>query len=324
MLNNFKVIKSTFILALIFLSICFSFASQVSARDPVYNARKNLSITWDVEEAQKPIIPRNEIKKIGINIDVFIETGPTFGEGMFEGYMGTDNILNLKISDKSPWCSAVLELTTVVVPIVRKTNVSNIIYLTVRDDAPAYGEGYISITAKSQDSGLIKGVEKTFTLVFVPAYDPRIKLDIPDYNTKTIDTSENVVFPIEVENVGNARTKVFFEVENTPSGWSAQVTNSVFLGETVGSKATAYLTLIPPRDAGYHIDKVNIKVKITPAFADNTTFVGYPLYASFIVQSRGFSSGGLEFYLIIFAIIAVVLVFLIWIFRKKQKEEKIV
>jgi len=312
-------VNKNFMIIGISIIIFFSFLSTTVIAASVYNARMNLNITWNDVDIEKPIIPRDELKRIELNIDVEIETGPSFGEGLFKGYYGSDNVIHLKIIETPSWCSAVLERTMVITPMIRKANTTAVLYLTINEDAPAFGgEGIIKIEAFAEDSGLLKGTNETFELPFIPDYMPIIKTDFPDLNTKRVSPSESATFPIEIENAGNARTKVFLEIENIPDGWSATVTDVLILNEQKGSKATAYLTVIPSTDLGYHYEESNIRVKITPTMAENIEKVGTPIYANFIIQNRGFSSSGMEVIMPIIFIIFLVIVLAIYSLRKRK------
>jgi uncharacterized membrane protein len=310
-----------FELSIILLLSLGLLSTTVSAAPPAYNARMNLNITWNDAEIEKPIIPRDEIKIIELNIDIEIETGPSFGEGLFKGYYypGSYNVIHLEVMETPSWCSAVLERTMVITQMMRKTNTTAVLYLTLDEDAPAFGgEGIIKIKASSEDSGLIKGTNETFELPFIPDYIPIIKTNLPELNTKKITPSESATFPIEIENAGNARTKVFFEIENVPDDWSATVTDVLILNEEKGSKATAYLTIVPSTDLGYHYEESKIQVKMTPTMAENIEKEGTPIYANFVIQNRGFSSSGIEAILPIIFIIFLIIFIVIYLLRKRK------
>ena len=170
--------------------------------------------------------------------------------------------------------------------------------------------------------GLIKGDNKTFELTFKPAFSPIIKTELPELNTKRIDPTSKATFPIEIENVGNAEQKVFFNLHNVPDDWSAVVTPSIYLGEDIGSKGTAYLTIIPSHSFGYHYDEAVIIVEILPTFAENVNITGKPIYANFIIKSRGFSSYGIEFYIPLGIVIFLIIFFGYRFLRKKLRNKK--
>jgi len=314
------MIKKFLLIGILLIISLPYFSYTVTPQDSAYNARMNLDIQWNEIETGKPIIPREEIKTIELNITVEIETGPSFGQGLFEGYNynGSNNVIHLEIVETPEWCSAVLDRITVITPMARKTNAITSIYLILDENAPAYGgEGIIKIRAESEPSGLINGANETFDLAFITAYIPIIKTNLPDKNTKRITPDEKAVFPIEVENIGNARTKVFFEITGIPKGWSATITDTLILDEQKGSKKTAYLSVIPSTETGYHFDEEKIQVKITPAMAENVEDEGTAIYANFIIQNRGFSSSGLEIYIPILLIVLICFVVIILYLKRK-------
>ena len=244
---------------------------------------------------------------------------------MFEQYVADNRwsgIVKLEIIDKPPWCTVVLESQKVVTPFGRVGSTITSIYINIDEDGPAYGAGFIKIKAIVNKVGLVEGMTKEYTLDFLPSFNPILKLDLPETNTKRIDPTENAVFPIEIENIGNARTKVFFEVEEVPEGWMATVTDEIILKEMKGSTEIAYLTVIPPKDAGYHYDEANIRVKITPARAENIEDTGDPMYASFTVQNRGLSTYGSEQILFIGIILFIILIVILLIFKQIRKRRK--
>lgn len=324
MLIQNRKIKSIFILSILIFTI-FSLINPSSKSIQLYNANIILDVDWNLETAEIPIIPRDEIKELDLLIKFSIVSDEFIGKGAYIGYakQGISAFNKIEVVESSPWCHAVLERNLVPTNLSEYEEAKVKLFLTLDENAPAFGDGYIKIKASCEDLGLIKGFEGIFVLTFSPSYLPIIKLNLPHDNTISINPDENAVFPLEFENAGNARTKVYLDIVDIPEGWNVTVSEVVILNEEIGSKATAYLTVIPPNQFGYHNEDVSIKVKITPVQAENENEVGNPLYASFIIQNRGFSTSGLEFYLIIFIIIIIVLALLMIIFRKKHKREKL-
>jgi hypothetical protein len=224
-------------------------------------------------------------------------------------------LVSLTVTDHSPWCSADLQPEIALTPLTTGlTQSSSILSLQLRDDAPAYGDGYVTIKASVPGMGLIGRFEKEFTLAFIPEYLPRINVNLPEGTTKNIGPMDLAVLPIEVNNMGNARTTVFFKIENIPKGWTIVVTDDITLEDS--TVKIAYLTVKPPKEFGYHYDEKSIMVKLTPARAEDLTNIGEPLYVTFIVQSRGFSTPGFEAIGFIGALAIVMLT--IFIIRKKK------
>lgn len=328
MLKNHRLFKTTFIFGLLLFSLLATVISINSKASPIYNARIELDLQWSIEELlQKPIIPRHEVKKVNLTVIFRVVIAKSFGQGIWDAYEPQNKygIIDLEIVDKSTWCSAVLESPRIVITMKKEETTNTSIYMTINEDAPAYGEGFIKIKLTAAKLGALDGYENEYTLNFVPSYLPIIKTTLPNANTKIIDPSKNAVFPIEIENIGNARTKVLFKVENVPENWQAVVTDEVILGETKGSKATAYLTVIPPRGAGYHYEEANIRVVMTPVRAENPDERGTPLYATFIVQNRGFSTSGIEVILpLVIILIVIIAIILLLIKRMRTKKDKTV
>lgn len=319
MIKHIKMIKTVFILGLLLISLFVSFTPKTTARDPP--AFVAVDLKWSEGFPEKPIVPRGEIVELGITAIMRIETNPNFGAGLLEGYeKGGGALIAFSIVDYPSWCSVVLRTYLIMTNISDIEEASTTLFLHVNENAPAYANGIIRVKVNIGQLGLIQGTSKEFDLPFKPAYFPIIKTDLPETNSKRIDPSSEAVFPIEVENAGNAETKVFLKVLNVPDGWSATVTDFLILGEAKGSKGTAYLNVLPSRGLGYHYDEAHIVVEIIPAFAENVNLTGKPIFANFIVKNRGFSSSGIEFYLIIAVIIIIIIAFILTAFRRKRKK----
>jgi len=323
--------KNSFVFFLVLTSLFFVILQfeSLNAEEPVYNAKAVLTLEWDTKETQKPIVPVDEIMELNLSVEYKIETGEYFGKGAVIGYRDEDALalVDLSIVETPSWCSAVIERSRLALNlgnIIRSgTETQNIkLYLTVDADSPAFTDGYVKINVSTGNLGLIKGTEDEFKLTFTPSFNSKIKTNIPDLNSKRITPSEEAIFPIEIENVGNARTRVLFEIQNVPDNWKATVSKEIVLDEAMGSKDTAYLTVIPPNDFGYHYEEADIEVIITPVRAEDLNDVGNSLYSNFIIQNRGFSSNGIE-QILFYIVILVVIVFIVFYIVKAIKQKKV-
>lgn len=318
-----RKIKSPLILTglILILFISIFYPSSIAAK--AYHAKVVLKLDWDLEETQKLIIPRDEIRELDIQIIFQIVTDNYIGRGTLLGYSGISTaLLDLEIVDTSPWCYAVLRRVRLEVDILEYVETTVKLHLILDETAPAGANGSIKIKASCPPLGLIEGFENVFELSFTPSYKPIIKTNLPDVNTKRIKPTEEAVFPIEIENAGNARTQVLFKIENVPEGWAATIPDEVFLDEAKGSKATAYMTIIPPNQFGFHYDEVNIRVTMIPVRAENPNDRGTPLYATFTVQNRGLSTSGIEQILFIGIIILIILVTIVLILKRRRRRRK--
>ncbi len=324
MLINFKFIKSIFISSIILFGIFVTVNPNISG-EKLYNMRYAVEIEWNNEEIQKPIIPRDEVKEIELKVTLRIDMGETFAKGALYSYKEMkrfNGVILLQIIDKPSWCTAVLNQSKIIVNMTEIDSATTSIFINIDEDAPAYGEGYIKIRAKASKQGLIDGTEKDYTLDFLPSFNPIIKLNLPETNTKRIDPMSAAEFPIEFENIGNAKTKIYLTIEDIPKGWQATINNEVTLNDEKGSKASALLIVVPPTSTGYHYEEANIKVKMLPVRAQNPNDTGKPIYATFTVQNRGLSTYGSEAIIFYGIIVFIIIILVIFIFRFITKRHK--
>jgi hypothetical protein len=317
MTKKFKSIKASIVTGIVLVSVFVAVLPTTSA-GLIFNLQSVLNVTWG-NETQQPVVPRGELRTLTLTITHTVTRG-ALGAGLLAGLTGTLVIIKVEVIETPTWCTANIgsgSLSVTVEPNKVSTVVTKLT-LQVADDAPAYGLGYVKIRATAQKAGLfIAGYENDFTLNFIPDYKPLISPYLPEANTKEIGPMDTAVFPIEISNLGNARTLVLLEVVTVPKDWVAVVTSNIILEEGSGSKATAYLTVRPPKSFGYHYDEQTIKISMQPVMADQPTKVGKTYYESFIVQSRGFSTPGFE---AIAFIGAIALVLLIITYTRKRKK----
>jgi len=298
MICNARVFLLLWVIA---FSIFGMVTSSTLAESPIQMASR-IDVAWDIAETQQPIIPRDEIKMLNLSVNYTIDMGKYFAEGFYANYLNATNArgdhaiarIQLDIVESSPLCFAAVKSNSVYVNFSKNVKTSAILYVTINEDAPAFGSGYIQIKASI---GLIQftpieGYSSIFNLTFTPAYFPYIGVNLPKDNAKEVNPMEQAVFPIELENLGNARTKVFFEVVNLSSDWVAVVTDEITLNETQGSTGIAYLTVRVPKDIGYRDEKKIIRVAITPARAEDISDKGDEIYVTFIIKNKGLSTPG--------------------------------
>lgn len=295
MAKKFRAIKASIITGILLFSVIAAVIPTTSA-GILFNLSSVLTVNWG-NETQQPVVPRGALRQMDIEITHEVTHG-MLGKYLLELYRNQQVIIDLEITDRSPWVTATLSqlsLQARVTPDEPYTLITKL-SLQVSDDAPAFQLGYVTIKASAKTIGLIKGYEKAFTLNFVADYKPLIKPELPGSNAKTIGPLDTATFPITIENLGNARTIVYLKVVNTsvPNEWVAIVTDQVTLEEGTGSTGTAYLTIKPPKGIGYHDDDATISVSLQPVQADNAANKGDIIYQTVLVESRGFSTPGFE------------------------------
>jgi hypothetical protein len=266
----------------------------IAKAGPIFNFKSILNVTWG-NETQEPLIPRGELRLVTLTVTHTV-TKTAWGDGVLSALTGALIPIHLQITDKPSWCTATIQSGTLSVTVQPNTTttVRTQVSIQVTNDAPAYSLGYITIRATADRTSIIEGYENDFTLSFIPAYKSLINPSLPQTNVKELGPMDTGTIPIEITNMGNARTTVMLEVTNVPKDWVAIVTSHVLLDEGIGSTATAYLTVIPPKSFGYHNDEQTIEVSLQPVYADDYSKRGEITYQTFLVQSRGFSAPGFE------------------------------
>lgn len=261
------------------------------------------------ETTLKPLVPLGEPGQLTLKVRYGVTTGAVISQTLFLLFQGRQVNIKLDITETPTWCTATLKSNTITTMITtQQQEMTTVLTIRIDENAPAFGAGYVKISASVPKIGLIDAYNQVFTLEFTPAYLPMISAQLPEGNSMTIGPMDTASFPIVVENMGNARTTVKFTINNVPTGWIAVVTDDITLDAMKGSTGTAYLTIKPPKDFGYHNDDESIIVTMLPARAEDLSNIGESKTVTVIVESRGFSTPGFESLLFIGALVAVVLI----------------
>ena len=316
MTKKFKAAKASIVTGLVLVGVLVAVLPTTSA-GPIFNLQSTLNVTWG-NEMQEPIVPRGELRTLTLNITHTVAKG-VLGADVLALLTGSLIRINVSIIQTPSWCTATISQGTLSV-IVQPNAISHVetkVSIQVANDAPAYDLGYIKIKATAARTSLIAGYENDFTLSFIPAYKALISPSLPETNSKEIGPMDTAVFPIDIANLGNARTVVLLSVVNIPKDWVAIVTSQLLLEEGAGSTGTVYLIIKPPKDFGYHDDQKTFTISMQPVKADDYSKKGEITNVTFLVQSRGFSTPGFE--TIIF-LGAFVVAFLIVTYTRKRKK----
>jgi hypothetical protein len=316
MTKKLKALKASIVTGVVLVSALIAVLPTTSA-GPIFNLQSVLNVTWG-NETQQPLVPRGELRTLTLIITHTVAK-TALGTGALATLTGVLIPINVKIIDTPSWCTATIEQGTLSVTVQPDTisTVETKLSIQVANDAPAYSLGYIKIKATAEKTSLIEGCENDVTLNFIPAYKALISLSLPETNAKEIGPMDTAVLPINIANLGNARTIVLLDVTNVPEDWTAIITSQLLLEEGSGSTGTAYLIVKPPKSFGYHNDEKTIKISMQPVDADDYSKKGEITYETFLVQSRGFSTPGFET-IAFFGALAMTL--LIAAYTRKRKE----
>lgn len=319
MTKNLRTVKTTIITGILLISIIAAMAPAISAQDQVVGLQSLVNID---PQSIGQIKPRSGLQQANLNISYQVTTGGILARAILPWLEGRQVTINLAIISTPSWCHAQLidsTKTTTVPTDGRAISLSAAISISLDADAPAFGGGYVNVRATVPKISFIQGFDKEISVPFTPLYLGLLKTETMGTNTKTIGPMDTAVFPIKIENLGNARTKVYLAVDNVPDGWVAIVDDSIVVDEAAGSTATAYLTVRPPKDFGYHDDISTITVSLEPARAEDTTDRGSVETVTVSVESRGFSFVGGEIVLPIIIIIVALLFVVYWFIKRMRK-----
>ncbi|RLF26440.1 MAG: hypothetical protein DRN01_04710 [Thermoplasmata archaeon] len=223
--------------------------------------------------------------------------------------------VNLYVEETPEWCTATISPPLIYMPITSTWHTeSATVYLTLKENAPAFEQAKIKIRIRSDSVGkhvIIPEGNTSLEIPFTTGYIPIISLNMPDGNYKIVNPQETATFTIDVENLGNEKTEITSKVLNTPEGWTVSILPTTVLDSKVrggNPRKSIHLDVKPPYGFGYHEERQVIQVSITPSYYNDPTLRGEEHILSFIVLNRGFSTPGFETLFTMLAFIGIALV----------------
>ena len=319
-----SVITGIILIALFSSMVTPSNAKLLSLNVGLINLSSLVDISWT--NISQPIVPRGKPAKLQLAVEYDVSRGgiiPGAADFAFRIYSGERIDVKLSIVEKPSWADISLSTYDVdfiignQIPMTKKVEMT----ITLDEDAPAYLQGKITIKASVGTLDKIfvpalRGFEKSFDLIFTPEYLPLVNPQVAGPNRQKIGPMDTAVFPIEVENMGNERTTVFFAVKNLTGEWKAIVTDSVTID--VGQKSTVYLTIQPPRGFGYHYDVETFTISVIPKRATDLSNTGPARIVTVQVESQGVSLIGGEIILPPIIIAAAVIIGIAYYLNQKK------
>ena len=309
MRKNLKTIKTALVMGMLLFGVFAALMRAISAGSLV-NLSHATNVTWASGNKTELLDPSGTMKSYDLDIQYKVTGGPG-GKAVYNSLFLDNRLITIKLEivEKSSWCEVTIPKGTIIATTSFDDWVeySGKINIQVNEDAPALAMGKVSIRASVDALSAISAFEEVFDLEFQPAYLPMINKEVTDGNTREIGPLDTASFPIDITNLGNDRTKVFLEVEDVPDGWIAVVSDDVTVD--VDGKVTAYLTIKPPKNFGYHYEEESFRVGLTPTRAEKISDQGQTEYVTVVVESRGFSTPGFEAIMLIGALLTIALIF---------------
>jgi len=275
MKKNLRTVNTTMIMCILFVSV-FAFMvpiSPVKAQGRLFDFASVVNIIWvNVNESGIAIEPLQEYREYELKIEYSIIKG-LFGGLIYNFlYVGRRVDIKLELIDyPREWSTVFIPSDTITVNLPRNVNQliekSIVIMVSVDESAPAYKDGTISIRATVPKIGIIDGFSKEVQLTVKAAYFPMLSI-MPLLGDKIkISPYKETKIPLDIQNLGNGRTRVFAEIENASKNFNVSIEDIII---DVGETKQIFLTVI----ADHKFDVESIILKFTPAWSENPVLTG--------------------------------------------------
>jgi hypothetical protein len=320
MKKNFRSVKATLIMGILLVSLSAALVPTTSA-GILFNLEHLVEVNY--EDITGIVAPRGEWETITFNLTYKLVYGglfPNLARLAAIIYAGRPIVVRIEPIESPDWVIASVDQSPQTsIQVDQPSDLQARLSIKVDEDAPAYGGGYVKLRITVPQIGGIGKFETEVDVKFDPGYLPIVQPQFPEGEYKLIGPMDTAVFPIEFINMGNARTRVYFEIVSiSDEGWSAIITDEIVLDENEGSKETVWLTIKPPKSFGYHDRTAAIYIHYTPEMVEQPDYKGDTKPISLLVESRGFSVIGIEIIILPIIIIVVILLLLYQFVIKKR------
>jgi hypothetical protein len=176
-------------------------------------------------------------------------------------------------------------------------------------DAPAEPDEFI-IKASAPARGRIDEISFPMTIPYEPDYNPLIYVGVED-PSRSAAPGETLNFKTTLQNLGNKETIVSIDIKDAPAAWAPLLSvSSVPLG--AGETKEVTFSVVTPYDFGWHDEMRSFTVEFTPEIFPKETpaKAGTPEKIQVRVKSMGFFPRGVEFIIIILAIILILVIYI--------------
>jgi len=190
-------------------------------------------------------------------------------------------IIELELTNVPKWCTASLDKHNVSIEIrdeYKEAKAKLTVSLDI--DAPAFDPTDITIKAEFKNENWKIAESSNETTITVEAdYLGMIDIGLA-YNYMEIPPLNETTIPINITNLGNAKTKINSQILNKPTDWNITLPET-----TLNVDETKQIDLIvqPPEE----FDNETIKIKFTPQYYDDETKTGNTQEISIFLQNDG-------------------------------------
>jgi len=246
-----------------------------------------ITIHWSANDTQKPLEPEGAPRIVNLTVTYctvssYYLIGQIIGKIILLYCIFThQNVtVTLELGDFPSWCTASLSDSEIQFPVNDEISSQNIsLTVAVDEHAPAYTLCAIPIHVEVDmlrgPIGLlpfVNGCNQTATIHFLPGYLPHIIVE-PDNDHMNVTPGNTSFLPITVTNHGNARTVVFVNIVDFPSGdWLISIPSQIVL--EVNASNEICLSVVPPMNFQ---GTDTITFSFTPYKSDDYTQHGEPV-----------------------------------------------
>jgi hypothetical protein len=252
---------------------------------PRIGLQSHINITWNENDTSELIAPLNELRVIPLNITYWLSQG-IFGRFLLFLMNGRVVSVDLKISEKPSWCTAVLSQSsmTFIISDAPQTN-ENMLLSVLLDKTAPFTPFQILIEASVHP---LKGPLGIMKLVQQVSYSRALELRVGYYLAISVNPDSDIInatpgntsiLAINITNLGNVRTIVHADIVDSPTdGWNITITEQIVLD--INMTNIAYLVVRPPSNFS---GTESITITYTPRAADNPTQYGEPVSITIVV-----------------------------------------
>lgn len=227
--------------------------------------------------------------------------------------------IQLSVTQSPPWAVATVSPTTVFADVslqpggaqqTKVTGLQSFVLVTATQDAPAFTQGIIEITANAPPNGNLDASQRSVQIPIQADFFSILEANTPNAIQKA-KPQALVSYPVTVTNFGNAQTKVDFSIDEggIPEKWQVALPPPVTLqarqqGQTQNTR-TVNVQIQTPFQNGYMNVVGAITVRLRSNYALDAKVVGDSTIVSTLTTTKGFYVPGFEPLLALMAVGAV-------------------
>jgi hypothetical protein len=313
MAKKFMAIKTSFVLAMLIMSMFAALSFSASAR--IFKIEPILNFEYDTPTEN--VIPMGDVLTINISTSFSLSgVGANFVQKR-SLLKNSEIIIKLNVSTDNDWVYANIidPLATLRVSQAGETWESTL-QISVSEEAPAFTLDKVTVTATSSNlAGFLFNIEEKTEIFEVPfeiGYWGVVSYNACDGNYFEVTPYNITRIPINIKNLGNGATVVNLEVVESPENWNISIPSSIILQPFEEEEQQVFLEVL----TDHTFDEETIQIKTTSHYLGSPNLQGTSEILTFDIINDGSykePSDGFEINIVILAIILVLLIIFIMV-----------